>query len=53
MMEEVGDNQQSGYSQCMFPFIVYYEHNFDFFHLLSVKLSKTLRPVLDSWLVNS
>lgn len=53
MMEEMGDNQQSGYSQCMFLFLVHHEHNFDFFHLLSVKLSKTSRPVLDGWLVSS
>lgn len=34
MMEEVGDNQQSGYSQCMFPFVLCHELNFDFFHLI-------------------
>lgn len=34
MMEEVGDNQQSGYSQRTFPFILHHEHNFDFFHLI-------------------
>lgn len=53
MMEEVGDNQQSGYSQCMFPFIVRHEHNFGFFHLLSVELSKASKPVLDGRLVSS
>lgn len=30
MMEEVGDNQQSGYSQCMFPFIQRHACNSEF-----------------------
>lgn len=32
MMEEAGDNQQSGYSQCMFPFIFLCEYTSEFFY---------------------